>query len=122
MPNTSIFTFNKEDHTLGNLLRAYLLKHPNVTFSAYKMPHPLVSSFELRVQTDGAVTPRQAVVQTCRELVSTLGQTSRVFTREMELYRIAHQEGAQAQGGSGAGRGPTGGEGPSRGAGGAGGA
>ena len=41
-PSTSIFTFNKEDHTLGNLLRSRLLQTPHVTFSAYKVPHPLV--------------------------------------------------------------------------------
>lgn len=35
-PNSSIFTFNKEDHTLGNMLRAHLLKDPHVIFSGYK--------------------------------------------------------------------------------------
>ncbi|KAI9792052.1 MAG: DNA-directed RNA polymerase II core subunit [Peltula sp. TS41687] len=106
MPNTSIFTFNKEDHTLGNLLRAHLLKHPHVVYSGYKMGHPLVSSFELRIQTDGTINPRQAVVQTCKELVGNLGELSRHFTREMELYRIANQNGA-AQG-NGVGGGPAG--------------
>lgn len=37
MPNTSIFTFNKEDHTLGNLLRSKLLSNSHVTFAAYKV-------------------------------------------------------------------------------------
>lgn len=37
MPNTSIFTFNREDHTLGNLLRARLLQDRRVTFAAYKV-------------------------------------------------------------------------------------
>lgn len=76
------------------------------------MGHPLVSSFELRVSTDGTITPRQAVVQTCKELVSNLGELSRQFTREMELYRIAHQNGGQGNGGNG----PAGGEGPAGGA------
>ena len=39
--NASVFTFNKEDHTLGNMLRARLLQSPHVIFSAYKVPHPL---------------------------------------------------------------------------------
>lgn len=42
IPSSSIFTFNKEDHTLGNLLRSQLLKSPHVTFAGYKVPHPLV--------------------------------------------------------------------------------
>lgn len=35
-PNTSIFTFNKEDHTLGNMLRSHLFKDNRVTFSGYR--------------------------------------------------------------------------------------
>ncbi len=42
MPSTSIFTFNKEDHTLGNMLRSRLLQmEPQVIFAGYKVPHPL---------------------------------------------------------------------------------
>ena len=55
VPNASIFTFNKEDHTLGNLLKQYfclciflnlyifsqLLKDPRVLFAGYRNPHPL---------------------------------------------------------------------------------
>lgn len=42
IPSSSIFTFNKEDHTLGNMLRSRLLQSPHVTFAGYKVPHPLV--------------------------------------------------------------------------------
>ena len=41
IPSSSIFVFNKEDHTLGNLLRARLLQSPHVKFAGYKIPHPL---------------------------------------------------------------------------------
>lgn len=41
IPSTSVFKFNKEDHTLGNMLRARLLQSPHVLFSGYKVPHPL---------------------------------------------------------------------------------
>lgn len=36
-PSTSIFTINKEDHTIGNLLRGRLLQNRHVTFAAYKV-------------------------------------------------------------------------------------
>ncbi|KAI4129976.1 MAG: hypothetical protein LQ338_001982 [Usnochroma carphineum] len=85
IPSTSVFTFNKEDHTLGNMLRARLLQSPQVLFSGYKVPHPLFSSFILRVQTDGTVTPRQALIQACKDLVTDLGLLSREFTKEWEL-------------------------------------
>lgn len=42
IPSSSIFTFNKEDHTLGNMLRSRLLQSPHVAFAGYKVPHPLV--------------------------------------------------------------------------------
>ena len=41
IPSTSIFTFNKEDHTLANMLRSRLLQYPHVHFAGYKVPHPL---------------------------------------------------------------------------------
>ena len=40
VPNAAIFTLNKEDHTLGNMIRHQLLKDPNVIFSGYKNPSP----------------------------------------------------------------------------------
>ena len=36
MSNTSDFTINKEDHTLGNLLSEALKQAPHVLFAAYK--------------------------------------------------------------------------------------
>ena len=41
VPNACLYTFHKEDHTLGNLLKQQLLKDPNVIFAGYKVPHPL---------------------------------------------------------------------------------
>lgn len=37
VPNAAIFTINKEDHTLGNMIRDQLLKDPNVLFAGYKV-------------------------------------------------------------------------------------
>ncbi|KAI4104491.1 MAG: hypothetical protein L6R37_003234 [Teloschistes peruensis] len=88
IPSTSVFTFNKEDHTLGNMLRARLLQSPHVLFSGYKVPHPLFSKFILRVQTDSTLTPRQALLQACKDLVTDLGLLSREFTKEWELRKM----------------------------------
>lgn len=44
-PNTSIFTINKEDHTLANMMRAHLLKDPDIMFAGYKS-----SSIAIRVK------------------------------------------------------------------------
>lgn len=47
IPSTAIFTLNKEDHTLGNLLRSQLLKSPHVLFAAYKVrPQPWLLEYK----------------------------------------------------------------------------
>ncbi|PKY01303.1 DNA-directed RNA polymerase II subunit RPB11a [Aspergillus campestris IBT 28561] len=101
IPNTSIFTFNKEDHTLGNMIRSRLLQSSHVLFAAYKVPHPLVPKFILRVQTDGEITPKDAVIAACHELVRDLGILSREFTKEYELRKMVganQQQGGNADG------------------------
>lgn len=118
IPSSSIFTFNKEDHTLGNLLRSRLLQSPHVKFAGYKVPHPLVryrkshakpfefltscanplvlvSQFQLRVQTDGTLSPRAALLQCCKDLVNDLSILSREFTKEFELRKMVG-DGAKA--------------------------
>jgi len=92
-PNTSIFKVAKEDHTLANLLRAHLLKDSHVTFAGYRVPHPLFANFELRVQTDGEITPKEAVIACARGIVSDLGKLSREFTKEFELRKMVQGEG-----------------------------
>lgn len=92
MPNTSYFNFNKEDHTLGNLLRAKLLSSPHILFAAYRVPHPLFPTFELRVQTDGEITPKEAVTACCKDLIAELGVLDRGFKREYELRKMVGQD------------------------------
>eukprot|EP00124_Ichthyophonus_hoferi_P005995 Ihof_evm1s1105 gene=Ihof_evmTU1s1105 len=71
VPNAYTFVLIKEDHTLGNLLRAQLVKDPHVIFSGYRMPHPMEYRMELRVQTDSAnYSPVDALEQAIRDLVA----------------------------------------------------
>ncbi|EFE42678.1 hypothetical protein TRV_02570 [Trichophyton verrucosum HKI 0517] len=74
VPSTAIFTFNKEDHTLGNLIRSRLLQNQHVLFSGYR--------------TDGQITPKEAVLAACHDLVKDLGTFSREFTKEYELRKM----------------------------------
>jgi DNA-directed RNA polymerase II subunit RPB11 len=101
-----MFHFNKEDHTLGNMVRARLLKTEHVQYAGYRVPHPLVPTFDLRVQTDGHITPKEAVVKACRDIVQDLAELSRQFTKEWELakiHRSSKAAAAAAQGGGGGG-------------------
>lgn len=58
-------------------------------FAAYKIPHPLFATFELRVQTDGEITPKKAVLTACMDIVQDLQRLDQEFTKEFELKKIA---------------------------------
>ena len=49
--NAGTFIFNKEDHTMGNLICQQLLRDKYVRFAGYKVPHLLVHRIELKIQT-----------------------------------------------------------------------
>lgn len=51
MLNGMNYTLHLEDHTLGDLIRIFLLKKKEVKFAGYKMPHPLFDRVEIKVQT-----------------------------------------------------------------------
>lgn len=82
------------------MLRSRLLASEHVTFSGYRVPHPLDPKFELRVQTDGEITPKEAVVKACRDIVQDLAELSRQFTKEWELKKIV-RSGERQEGGDG---------------------
>lgn len=64
--------------------------------------------FQLRVQTDGSITPREALVTVCKQLVAMYGQLGREFQKELALRQYADQ-GEHAGGAGGApGGGPSG--------------
>ncbi|KAH9933060.1 DNA-directed RNA polymerase [Fomitopsis serialis] len=62
IPNAATIKVVKQDHTLGNLIRAELLTMPQVLFAGYKVPHPLQPYFLIKIQTDGSMTPSALIV------------------------------------------------------------
>ncbi|TKR83265.1 hypothetical protein L596_016886 [Steinernema carpocapsae] len=72
VPNAVIFTINKEDHTLGNVLKHQLLKDPQVLFAGYRNPHPLDHKILLRVQTTPETTPFDVLNGAITDLFSEL--------------------------------------------------
>jgi DNA-directed RNA polymerase II subunit RPB11 len=51
MVNSVTYRIPLEDHTVGDLLRIYLLKNAEVKFAGYRVPHPLDDVLEVKVQT-----------------------------------------------------------------------
>ena len=68
------FVFQKEDHTLGNLLQTWieqnLIDTEEVTYVGYKVPHPLRDEMLLRVAVEDGLetTARAAIAKAAREL------------------------------------------------------
>nr|OQO19312.1 hypothetical protein B0A51_11618 [Rachicladosporium sp. CCFEE 5018] len=87
--NAAEFTFNKEDHTLANLLRDKLFRMDQVQFVGYKVPHPLFATFELRIQTDGTISPKDVLYKASEELIRELATLDQEFTKEFELKKLA---------------------------------
>lgn len=81
------FALEDEDHTLGNSLRFFLNKNPNVTFCGYSIMHPSEKMVNLRIQTSGEITPAQALREACENLKFVCGRIKSTFITEMEQVR-----------------------------------
>jgi DNA-directed RNA polymerase II subunit RPB11 len=84
MPDTSTFDINKEDHTIGNIIRTELLEDRSVKFAGYKRPHPLEHRIEVKVQTTGECTPRAALLNTVNNLIFKYETLKNLFKEEYD--------------------------------------
>ena len=102
VPNAVTLVFEREDHTIGNMLRMQLLDDSEVTFSGYRVQHPLEPSIQVKVQTK---TDNPGPVQAVDEA---LGSLEREFEEFERRFRNAVQK-AGKEDGRGAGPALTGG-------------
>ena len=87
IPNAGVFKLNKEDHTMGNLLRVQLLRDNQVRFAGYKIPHPLIHSCHIRVQTmDGRTNPVRAFESALMDLSMEVDSIENQFVKECEEF------------------------------------
>lgn len=83
-PNGGHFVLNKEDHTLGNLIRIQLLRDNKVRFAGYKVPHPLVTEAHVRVETMDSKTSPIAVFETAlTDLQMEINTMEQQFKRQL---------------------------------------
>lgn len=83
--NAMTLVIEREDHTLGNMVRMQLLEDEDVTFSGYRVPHPLEPAIQLKVQTRNEhVTPVQAVQATLTALTGELDQLEERFRASLQ--------------------------------------
>lgn len=82
--NAALFHINKEDHTLGNMIRMQLLKDPKVLFAGYKVAHPLEHKFTIRIQTQADYTPIDALMTAISDLHSEVALLNERFKEAMD--------------------------------------
>lgn len=87
--DAALFTLNREDHTLGNILKTQLLRDPKVLFAGYKNPHPLENKVVIRVQTTSDYTPQEAFTNAITDLLSELSLLEERFRQQLK----EHSEG-----------------------------
>jgi len=81
VPNAMMFVIEREDHTLGNLMRMQLLDDEQIIFAGYRVPHPLEPAIQLKVQTRSENPgPIQAVHSAIDSLESELNTLKDRFT------------------------------------------
>lgn len=91
--NAGTFTFNKEDHTVGNLLRMQLLRDPAVKFAGYMHPHPLIHKIHLKVQTSTSqVAPAETLSSAIEDLSNETDHLITQVTDSIDKWKKDHTD------------------------------
>ena len=110
IPNAATIKIFKQDHTLANMIRSYalsspcfpicpntcisqLLATPSILFAGYKVPHPLEPYFVLKIQTDGSITPTEALEQAGNSLLKLMSDLQAKFKAEFSFKDVEGADG-----------------------------
>lgn len=83
MEHSGTFLIEREDHTLGNILRMQLLEDDDIHFAGYRMPHPLEHKICVQVQTNGECNPSEALMRACHRLTDKISRIEEKFDAEV---------------------------------------
>jgi len=90
VPNAATLVVEREDHTLGNILRMQLLEDKDVLFAGYRVQHPLEPAIQIKVQTRSENPgPVKAVEDSLGLLLKELGTIEKSFRTELETHANA---------------------------------
>ncbi|KAI1617893.1 DNA-directed RNA polymerase III subunit C19 [Exophiala viscosa] len=85
------FQIEKEDHTLGNALRYFVNKNPDVEFCGYTIPHPSETKMNIRIQTweDTKTTAADALRKGLEDMMEACDVISAKFTEARGQFDAA---------------------------------
>jgi DNA-directed RNA polymerase II subunit RPB11 len=93
-PNGGTFVLQKEDHTLGNLIRLQLLRDDKVRFAGYRCPHPLVLECHVRVETmDSKTTPVHVFDSALDDLRTEMDRLKNQFDQACVSHEFERDQG-----------------------------
>ena len=96
--NAGCFVFNKENHTIGNLLRMQLLRDPAVRFAGYMLPHPLIHRMDLKIQTNSStVAPVEVLSAAIEDLANETDHLITQTTDAIEKWKKENSAGLMGQ-------------------------
>ncbi|CAN8278859.1 unnamed protein product [Cochlearia groenlandica] len=84
--NAASFTIEREDHTIGNIVRMQLHRDENVLFAGYQLPHPLKYKIIVRIHTTSQSSPMQAYNQAINDLDKELDFLKSQFEAEVAKF------------------------------------
>jgi len=88
------FTITKEDHTIGNPLRVQLLRDPSVLFAGYRLPHPLETKLQIKIQTKSTSNPQLALTDAISSLKNEFQRLDNVLEDAVRVYKEQANTGA----------------------------
>jgi DNA-directed RNA polymerases I and III subunit RPAC2 len=88
--SSQTFIIKNEDHTLGNALRYMIMKNEQVEFCGYSIPHPSDGFIQLRIQTDGNMTAKEALKKGLQDLKEVAGHVRKEFKNATSGVSVLH--------------------------------
>ena len=81
--NRLIFEVKGVDHTLCNALKTELINDKHVKIASYSIRHPQISVPQLIVETDGEVSPKNAIINAVQRVHKTNEKFKKLLTSEL---------------------------------------
>jgi len=82
--NKAIFELKDTTFTLGTVLKKELWQDDHVKAAGYSIKHPLVSTPEMLIETDGKKTPQQALIDAAQRLKKEVNKFAKDFQKEVK--------------------------------------
>ena len=81
--NRLLFEVKGADHTLCNAMKTELLSDKHVKIATYSIRHPQISAPQMLLETDGEVSPKNALINVVQRLHKINEKFKKEFLKEV---------------------------------------